>query len=306
MHSHFDNMTIVSCLSIFFCFLVILTSLFQKFRRTYYLQIIIYIQFCNLFTSFGTILGYTKSSSSECYFQGIVTNIFPISNAFWVIYLIYFIFKLIVHKNTPNINHTVHIVCWIFPLLLTVLPFINSNYSTPRPNIDWCFIVPREKYINMTLFWYWFSFYFWIWAAIFSSVIMYAYLYFNMSKLVNDNTSKLYKNIWRLLKYPLITALTWSLSCLTDTFYVLGVDFPYVNVLTLIGDSLACSQGALTGIYFLIDNKKSIMKELKKTKEYYNNDNRRVQPDRVRVRHNHRALEANLNLNDHRMLQINY
>ena len=148
-------MRIFSIISIVSCLLVSFTFCFPHLRNRSYIKVVLYINICNFFSSFGSVFGYAANHSPACYWEGVATNNFPISSVFWTIKIAVMLFEIVEYGKLTEINYITHLVCWCFPIVLTMLPFINASYAAPGGN-GWCFVVPNDPNDqNMIVFWYW-------------------------------------------------------------------------------------------------------------------------------------------------------
>ena len=249
-------MTVVSVVSMIFSLCGLLTAIIPRIREKPYMQVVLFIQACNLFTTIGTIPGYTKTGSSACYFQGFVTNIAPVSCVFWTVFLTIMLYYIVKSSKVIKITVLVHVVCWGFPLLLSVLPFINATYGVPPLTNGWCFIVPYDGSYRWTMFWYWFSYYAWLWSGIaINTMLSLRILILAQSMRSEASKEKILAIFNKLIMYPIIFTLCWFVSCVSDTIEAYGYHVRYYNVLIMISNFLSCVQGVLTTSYFFISNR---------------------------------------------------
>ena len=148
-------MKIFSAISIVFCSFLFMVLLFPHLRSRPYVKIVVYINICNFFSAFGSVFGYAANLSPACYWEGFATNNFPISSVFWTIKISLMLFRIIRYGKLSEIGLSTHIVCWLFPIVLSSLPFINASYAAPSGN-GWCFVVPNDTTDHhVIVFWYW-------------------------------------------------------------------------------------------------------------------------------------------------------
>ena len=244
-------MKVTSAVSIFMCTAVLLTSIFPHLRNKHHIKVVLYINLCNLISSTGSVLGFPKPGSGGCLYQGLATGIFPVASVFWTIVVSFTLFNIVVFNKTFEISYMIHAVCWILPIILTFLPFINATYGSPNVNPGWCFIVSNDE--NWMYFWFWFSFYGWIWFGILIDLALYIFLLFEVKKIQSIQSKSTVMTIYnRLLIYPFIIIFSWLVVCIRDSIGMLGIDyeFRYLNAVAMLGNALACSQGTFTALYF--------------------------------------------------------
>ena len=138
-------MKVTSAVSIAACIPVILVFGHTKLRQKPFIQVIVFIQLCNFFTSTGTVMGY-QSDGPSCMWQAISTGMFPVSCSFWTTYILYMIYNIVLHDVLVHVNYKVHCICWLFPLLVTLLPYINAGYGAPD-GYGWCFVVSIDQFL---------------------------------------------------------------------------------------------------------------------------------------------------------------
>jgi len=254
----FSAVSIVACTSNIIPYLI-----FPKLRKKVYAEILFYIQICNLASSTGSVLGYLKSYSVGCYWQGFITNVAPVASVFWTIFISLLIYMLIVYGITIKINMYVHIVCWLMPVVTGSFVFINANYLSPSfLDGGWCFVVPNDStsYFWIT-FWYWFSFYAWIWLGIAVTFALYLVILCKRELLFQDRTERENKLLWNLIGYPFIIVLSWLVVCVKDTTASTNYKVAFQNSLLMIGVTLACCQGFFTAVYFFVVNREILLRE---------------------------------------------
>ena len=59
--------------------------------------------------------------------------------------------------------------------------------------------------------------------------------------------------------YPFIIIFTWLVPCIQDTTSIYGLNLLYLNVLSMLGNSMPCSQGLITSVYFFYINPEVIL-----------------------------------------------
>jgi len=78
MESNGDAMMAASAISIFTCALVVISVIMlPQLWKNCYVQVQFYIAFSDLLCACGGVFGNAKDKTVACYWQGVVTNIFP-------------------------------------------------------------------------------------------------------------------------------------------------------------------------------------------------------------------------------------
>ena len=114
-------MKVASAISIVACIPLMLICSFQSLRNKICIQVVSIIQICNFMSCTGTVFGYLSVGSS-CIWQGISTTVFPVSSAFWTLYIIYILYNIVFNDKLLRINYKVHCICWLLPLSFALLP----------------------------------------------------------------------------------------------------------------------------------------------------------------------------------------
>lgn len=225
-------MQVFSFLSIIMCLAVISVFFFSKnIRSKSYNKVVLFIAVSDLLTSFGGILGITKSGSLQCTFQAILTNLFPLSSMFWTTVIVYFLFDIVARTNPVFrddliYNWWLHLICWGLPSLLTFLPLVTEDYGTFDGDPGWCFLKSRPGSVGWTYeFWVIVSFYGWIYIAVVAYVVILCSVIYRLSssslRSSTDESSATHVLVptllLKLIWYPIIILVSWSVI----TIYVI-------------------------------------------------------------------------------------
>jgi len=252
------GMLIVSILSMIASVLVLSTSILLPYaRKKTSISLIYYIVISDFMTALGSSVGTPLNHSSTCYFEGIVTNIFTLSSIFWCLVITFLLYSIVSRGKQFDINIYMHLFCWGFPIVVTLLPFINTNYGgSDDDGGSWCFIVDddRSGEWDQTI-WFWLAFYLWIWLSILTIIIIIGIVWFKTKYQIKEDTKEdIRLAIRRLIGYPLIITLVWAVSTAYDTLTTLfpGQQFEGYDVMKFLATVYPCSQGFFIAIYFFI------------------------------------------------------
>jgi len=122
-------MSVFSAISIVSCVPAISSAIFPHLRKRVYIKVVIYLQIANLFSALGSVLGYPEMDSAACMWQGMATNYFPLVSVLWTIVVAWLLYGIVHVGKVYEIDYRTHLVCWGFPLLPTLVPFINCTYN---------------------------------------------------------------------------------------------------------------------------------------------------------------------------------
>ena len=261
------SMFCASLLSVLGSLSTLVVLLFPDLRIKPVIRISIFINVSNLLSACGSIVGEPLDRSNECYYQGIMTNIFTLSSIFWCGIASYMLYTIVVLSDPYKINFHAHLVCWALPIAVTFLPFINSTYGAPGDlDYGWCFISSTKTTPQWSLvFWVWFSFYGWVWMIIVIIIILFASTIQKIKDLVlQKNKLPLIIAYQKLEYYPFIIFICWFFTCLNDSFtYSPSVpDSKIYNNFASFATIIPCLQGILTAIFFWSTNPEVIIRLL--------------------------------------------
>ena len=240
-----------------FGFLVCVTVLiFPELRNLRYVELVLYVTINDLFASTGIALGPTQNGSFGCWYQGITTNFNYLAAIFWTVIITYqvwlVVFKGIIIKDLTY----AHAICWGIPLIVTLLPLSTSTYANPDDEADWCFVAETSYSPNWSqLFWFIAAFYGWIWLAMIANVAFIAsivYRFYRMQIVPNQVRS----TVRKLLLYPIIITICWSLSACNDMYTTLHPEPNSAkwNVFRGVANILSIAQGFLFAVVFFSMN----------------------------------------------------
>ncbi len=97
--------SMVSCLPIFGTYL-----LFPAYRKKASIEIGFYMAVSTFLSCLGSALGELKDRSAACWFQGLTTNLFPLSSVFWSVTVSLVVYKMVKHQEMLQVSSTIHAV----------------------------------------------------------------------------------------------------------------------------------------------------------------------------------------------------
>jgi hypothetical protein len=150
----------ISCTASFF---VIATYIFfPELRKLRFIELVYYININDFLASLGAGFGH-PTNEAICWFQAITTNYNYLVSAAWTCVVCYQIFIVIKYNHIIQDLTYYHYFCWIFPAIVTILPFSTFNsYGTNDDAVGWCFIVSTSRSPSYgTVLWEILAFYLW-------------------------------------------------------------------------------------------------------------------------------------------------
>lgn len=266
------GMIVGSSLSLVFTFFaLILFYIHSNNRNKKYKLLILYITTSDFICSFGTLLGLARDGTTYCWFQGLVTNVFPLCSLFWTSMIVLQLYSVLYNKSDNGDKLTdknekdqswsiiTHAICWIVPIMLSIVPLMNSTYGcADGEEICWCFIADRRNTPQWASdYWYIISFYMWLWGALaFYVLTVLVCLVFVLIAKSDHAQQILLPKMFKLLTYPAIIVLCWTLPTIKD---ILSIFTPnsYLQTSTSFAVMSAlspCLQGFFTAIFFITSN----------------------------------------------------
>lgn len=195
----------------------------------------------DFFAAVGGLFGNSKNGTFNCFVQSFLTNYFPLTSIFWTVVISYLLFDILQkphlnRKQSMNIERWVHLLCWGFPFLLTVLPLTTTDYGTFDGEDGWCFLRPRTGSPKWTFrFWLFAAFFAWVYIAITIFLIFIVYVAYVVASpsgyLQTDSiiTSTIRKAVNKLIWYPVIILLSWFVMTIYELW---GGFYPNENSLS--------------------------------------------------------------------------
>jgi len=242
------GMMIVSIFSMLGSIAVLFTGILLPYQwKKAYMEIIYYIAIADFLTALGSSVGTPYNHSSSCYFEGLVTNIFTLSSVFWCIIISILLYYIVAKGKSFRVQLWMHIICWGLPIIVTLLPFINTNYGkVDDDGGSWCFIVDDDRSGEWdTIIWFWLAYYLWIWLSIIFVLVIVSIVIFKARRLQKEETKiEVNAAIKKMIGYPLIIILVWAVSTAYDTLTVLfpGKEFEGYAIMKWLSTVYPCSQ----------------------------------------------------------------
>ena len=263
-------MQIVGAISCVASVVVVLTIFsVEALKKKAYNKYVLYIASANLFGSFGASLGFVREGTMLCWFQGLVTNYFPLLSLFWTTYLGYMLVRILSPSNGRRVaQSTMHNdmslplqgFIWIFPAILTLAPLSTNTYGVygEEAEYGWCFIESCSRSTKWsTSFWVIVSFYLWIWAALATYICFFAYIYLVLTRQRSVQVRQVMTTaIQNLGYYLLVIILCWGFATvydILDSLEVLG-DFLDSSFSVFCSFVMPLFHGFLTAVVFFYTN----------------------------------------------------
>jgi hypothetical protein len=260
------SMHIVATISSFSSLCVILCYLTSKeIRHKSYNALIYCLAVCDFFSGLALALGETKDKSALCWVQGLMTNYFPLAGVFWTGVIGNLLYKVTGPSKNKNVNvfsNSVFVMCWFFPMVLTLLPLTTNSYGVIEEDgkSGWCFIVDRSDSPFWTAkFWTIQSFYLWMWLAVIIYCYYMIFTYIAITELSASMSQPLIrKALYRLPWYPLNVVICWSYTCYVD-IYTVFYGHSYLNdgLSAYLSYTLPLYLGLLNSIAFFCSSNES-------------------------------------------------
>jgi len=255
------TMIAVSAASIVATFSVVLSFiLFRRTLRHKTLMVAIFFQMVSqLVSAMATIVGDPLTGSNECYYEGIVSNIFILSGVFWTTVITYLLYVNLRFKTNvmKKLDVKYYYVTFGIPVLVTFLPFINSTYAYV-PGM-WRCAPANASDVSMQLFWMWFSFYGWIWACMVACAYMSVSVFATLIKARGTKSYELFKTTVRQYSgYMAILAMCWLPSTIVDTMTAVAPTTVFSPGVYHFAAAMSCGVGLVSTVYFWLTERNII------------------------------------------------
>ena len=175
---------------------------------------------------------------------------------FWTSVIFYLIYSIVVLNKAYHINSKIHLICWVIPVVVTLLPLTNSTYV----GSGWCYIVTDSHTPAwVKSFWYWIGFSGWVWLSLLFNFIIFIRITYYKHTLMTETRTIVDEIMNKLIVYPLIILFCWGIVTIQDTIRSLNpqiVEYTHYDlVYKIIGIGLPVSQGLLTTILYWLTMK---------------------------------------------------
>lgn len=252
----------VSSFCVIICYLTC-----ESVRNKTYNALIYLVTVCDFFAAIGTSLGQTSDRTFLCWFQGLFTNYFPLAAVAWTTLIAYTLYVTVYRKIGQVINvfnNFSFILCWIVPMILTLLPLSTNRYGLISEDgiRGWCYIASRHDSPNWTTkFWTISAFYIWIWLAVsiycvFLIVAFSSLKNIDISNTLNNKHPLAWTAVAKLSWYPLNMVMCWGFTCVVDIYTAFfGQSFLNKGLCAYFAYTLPGYLGLLNAIAFFRSNK---------------------------------------------------
>lgn len=252
---------VFSVISGFCSFTVLLTVfLFPSMRKRGFIQMIIFISLSELVASIFSSFGFPRESSVLCPMQSFF-NLFAYKCSWaWTTALCHQLYNVIVEGKYGLSMLQMHLICWLVPLVSTLLPLTTTEYGRDDDSsqpLAWCFLEGKQEKV---IVWTSFTLYLVFFVCL---VIMSSYLFALMYQFWGVDLKSQHPDVHSIFDamklYPLGMAIAWVPNILcsilvnsravenTSTFSDI------FNSLTI----LATQDGTITAIIFFLKSKEA-------------------------------------------------
>jgi hypothetical protein len=136
----------------------------------------------------------------------------------WSTVIMYQVWLIVCKKGVIKDLTGAHILCWVFPLIVTFLPLSTSTYANDDANSGWCFIANRSDSPSWSLlFWFIVAFYLWVWIAMLFNIFFMCAIMYKLYRM-QEIPLRVKATIRKLLLYPLIITLCWGPEAVWDMY----------------------------------------------------------------------------------------
>ena len=254
------TMIIPSSISFFASFLVMLTYVtFPDLRKLRYIELVFYVAINDFIASIGMALGPSNDGSAACWFQGLSTSYNFNSSVCWTTVMSYQVYLIVFYGQLLQDLTYLHLICWILPLVLTLLPLSTNTYGNVDDDSRWCFVTELSTSPHWSeLFWVIVSFYLGIWCALLLNCFYISMILWKMYSMIKVPKA-IVETIHKLILYPIIIIVCWTVMSISDIYSASSeASVPKTMLWCLlngIGTLLAGLQGFFFALIFFSRNK---------------------------------------------------
>lgn len=240
-----------SSMSILGAVLVIFTYVkFPKLRGYKHVELALYITVNDLVASIGQLMGDVPNGSAACWFQGMSCVYNFLSANLWTLVTAVQLYFIVERGRGIKDLCLCHVICWIFPLVVTLLPLSTNSYGKVSKSDAWCFITGSDSNSSSTLLWQLFGFYFWIWVGIILNFCIYISICLRLYRSI-ALSRKVLKSIRRLALYPIVFVLCWTASTAFDLHEAINGPSKEMSAFFYVAAVAPPLEGFLTAVIFL-------------------------------------------------------
>ena len=232
--------------------------MFPEMKKRLFMKIIVYISLSDLLSSFVSSFGYPVDRTVLCQSQAFFAVYFFVSSWLWTTMLAHQLYSVATKAKFGLRHRYMHIVCWVVPLLCSLLPLSTNRYGRDDDDGDpssWCYLAGNN---TSSATWNIITFIVPLFMCI---LIMFFYscrtlwLYYSLGL----NRPDLYATVHALMLYPLGMIVSWGPN-LVFILYVIANPGPHSPHYILTADvvSILCTQnGTITALIFFYKSKEA-------------------------------------------------
>jgi hypothetical protein len=237
---------------------IVVTGLvFTSMMTRPFMQIIMLIAFSDSIGSIFAALGFPPNGSAECSVQSFFNAFFYKASWLWILMLCHQMYHYVSRGKFGLNKVQMHVVCWLIPLLTTILPLSELSYGTDdqQQGAYWCFLTDGTSKSTLTDIWILVTFDLVLllalgWVVYYVIRISYKYRYV-------QNNAKVTAIVQSLYFYPLSLLLAWLPNLIYFTFienFSTKTSNFYANSAITI---LSTQNGTFTAVIFFISSKEA-------------------------------------------------
>lgn len=146
------------------------------------------------------------------------------------------------------ISTQANLICWIFPIILTILPLSTNRFGCIGEEYCWCFLADRNNSPSWSgAFWVYACFYAWVWGALIGFFLFLLNLFSQRHYEVHCLV------LSKLIGYPIIIFVCWIVASVHDVYLYFHSDSSIINNLPfdILFNCLPALQGTFTTALFI-------------------------------------------------------
>jgi hypothetical protein len=240
--------SILGSLFIIGCFLKL------KELRSFAFRLVVMVSVSDVLFSLGNFLGdaggnpetHLGANYGLCMVQSVLISIGGLSSLMWAVSIAFTLHMAFLREDAAFAPHRIqdmalkyHLVCWLFPVLMAVLPFFSDAYGDTG---GWCWIKHSSGW------WRFFQYYLWLWLGIAYN----SYVFFNIYrkiKAMGEAAGNGSSMAARLRLYPIVL-LVCQLPGTIATIYEVGSGGKMIFFLSMVQVIFGTSNGLWNALVY--------------------------------------------------------
>jgi hypothetical protein len=242
--------SLLACISSAFVVLTYIT--FKPMRQKRFMKFIFYMSSCDLCIGIISLFGFPQSGSALCWAQGMLGIYFAVCSWLWTTALSYVTYCIVLSKPVLS-DAWLHAICWLLPVVLALIPLVDTSYGAISGESQWCLIVNNSRSPSYaSTMWSVITYFFWLFICSVLMVYWGIVVYLKMRNREDSLSSVVVKTYNRVFLYPFAMIAFWIMN-----FISIDVPSNDVNLFSGLSMLFGVSYGTATAVIFLFKSEEA-------------------------------------------------